>query len=162
MLVERRGMSIAAAGTVSAVAVAANAVGNMSAGALLRLGVPTWTILAFAFCLVGIASLGIFTDAVPVVVVAALAAASLGSTGLIPGSVYAAAPKLAPTSALLAITLGLINQVTNIGNLAGPATMALTVDRLGWSGAPVLFIGVAIAGVVVALLLRRVMQRANG
>jgi predicted MFS family arabinose efflux permease len=160
MLVDRMGLSIAAAGTISAVAVTANAVGNMSAGALLRLGVPTWSIVAGAFAFVGLAGFGIFSDAMPVAAVAVLAAASLGLTGLIPGSIYAAAPKLAPTSALLAIALGLINQVTNIGNLAGPAAMALTVESLGWSGAPLLFAGVAVAGLTVAFLLRSVLRRA--
>ena len=160
LLVERMGLSIAAAGTVSAIAVAANAVGNMSAGALLRLGVPVWSILACAFAFVGLCGLGIFSDNAPVALVAVLAAASLGLTGLIPGSIYAAAPKLAPTSAMLAIALGLINQVTNIGNLAGPAAMALTVESLGWSGAPLLFAGVTVAGVTVALLLRGVLRRA--
>jgi MFS family permease len=160
LLVERMGLSIAAAGTVSAIAVAANAVGNMSAGALLRLGVPVWSILACAFAFVGLAALGVFSDKAPVAVVAVLAAASLGLTGLIPGSIYAAAPKLAPTSAMLAIALGLINQVTNIGNLAGPAAMALTVESLGWRGATLLFAGVTVAGVTVALLLRGVLRRA--
>ena len=93
--------------------------------------------------------------------VAALAALSLGLTGLIPGSIYAAAPRLAPTSAMLAIALGLINQVTNLGNLAGPAAMAFTVERLGWGGAPLLFAGVAVTGVTVALLLRRVLRRTD-
>jgi MFS family permease len=159
LLVERMGLSIAAAGTLSAFAVAANAAGNMLAGALLRLGTPTWCILAGAFSFAGLASFGVFSDALPVAAVAALAAASLGVTGLIPGSIHAAAPRLAQTSALLAITLGLINQVTNIGNLAGPAAMAATVEALGWGGAPVLFVGVAVAGVTAALLLRGVMRR---
>jgi MFS family permease len=161
MLVERSGLSITAAGTVSAIAVAGNAVGNMSAGLLLRLGVRTWSIVTSAFSFVGLAGFGIFSDATPVALVAVLAAMSLGLTGLIPGSIYAAAPRLAPTSALLAIALGLINQVTNIGNLAGPAVMALTVERFGWSGAPLLFAGVAVAGVTVALLLRGVMRPAQ-
>jgi MFS family permease len=160
MLVERSGLSIAAAGTVSAIAVAGNAVGNMSAGVLLRFGVPTWSIVAGAFAFVGCAGFGIFSDATPVTAVAVLAATSLGLTGLIPGSIYAAAPRLVPTSALLAIALGLINQVTNIGNLAGPATMALTVEHLGWSGAPLLFATVAVTGVTIALLLRGAMRQA--
>ncbi len=160
LLVDRMGLSIAAAGTVSAIAVAANAVGNMSAGALLRFGVPVWSILAGAFAFVGLAALGIFSDQAPVVLVAALAAASLGFTGLIPGSIYAAAPRIAPTSAMLAIALGLINQVTNLGNLAGPTAMAFTVEALGWGGAPLLFAGVAVTGVTVALLLRSVLRRA--
>jgi MFS family permease len=160
LLVDRMGLSIAAAGTVSAIAVAANAVGNMSAGALLRLGVPVWSIMATAFAFVGLAAIGIFSDAAPVALVTVLAAASLGLTGLIPGSIYAAAPRIAPTSAILAIALGLINQVTNIGNLSGPAAMAFTVQSLGWGGAPLLFAGVAITGVTIALLLRAVLRRA--
>jgi MFS family permease len=161
LLVDRMGLSIAAAGTVSAVAVAANAIGNMSAGALLRLGAPVWSILAGAFAFVGLAALGIFSAAAPVALVAVLAAASLGLTGLIPGSIYAAAPKLAPTSAILAIALGLINQVSNLGNLAGPAATAFTVQALGWSGAPLLFGAVAVAGVTVALVLRSVLRKAG-
>jgi MFS family permease len=160
LLVDRMGLSIAAAGTVSAIAVAANAVGNMSAGALLRLGVPVWSIMAGAFAFVGLAAVGIFSDAAPVALVTVLAAASLGLTGLIPGSIYAAAPRIAPTSAMLAIALGLINQVTNIGNLAGPAAMAFTVEALGWGGAPLLFAGVAVTGVTVALMLRGVLRKA--
>lgn len=162
LLVDRMGLSIAAAGTVSAVAVAANAVGNMSAGALIRLGVPVWGIMATAFAFVGLAAVGIFSDAAPVALVTVLAAASLGLTGLIPGSIYAAAPRIAPTSAMLAIALGLINQVTNIGNLSGPAAMAFTVQALGWGGAPLLFAAVAVTGVTIALLLRTVLRRAPG
>ncbi len=161
LLVDRMGLSIAAAGTVSAIAVAANAVGNMSAGALVRLGVPVWSILAGAFTFVGLAAFGIFSEAAPVAVVAVLAAASLGLTGLIPGSIYAAAPRLAPTSAILAIALGLINQASNLGNLSGPAAMAFTVQKLGWSGGSLLFAAVAVAGVAIALMLRAVLRRAG-
>lgn len=161
LLVDRLGLSIAAAGTLSAIAVAANAVGNMSAGALVRLGVPVWSILAVAFAFVGLATLGIFSEGAPVALVAVLAAASLGLTGLIPGSIYAAAPRIAPTSAMLAIALGLINQASNLGNLAGPAVMAVTVQSLGWSGAPVLFAVVAVTGVTIALLLRAVLRKAD-
>lgn len=161
LLVDRMGLSIAAAGSVSAIAVAANAIGNMSAGALLRLGAPVWSILAGAFAVVGLAALGIFSEAAPVALVAVLAAASLGLTGLIPGSIYAAAPRIAPTSAILAIALGLINQVSNLGNLAGPAATAFTVQALGWSGAMILFGAVAVTGVTVALLLRRVLRKAG-
>jgi MFS family permease len=161
LLVNRMGLSIAAAGTISAVAVAANAVGNMSAGALLRFGAPVWSIMAGAFAFAGLAALGIFSAAAPVALVAALAAASLGLTGLIPGSIYAAAPRLASTSAILAIALGLINQMSNLGNLAGPAATAFTVQAIGWSGTPLLFGAVAITGVTLALLLRGALRKAD-
>jgi MFS family permease len=158
LLVDRLGLSIGAAGGIAALTVAANAAGNMSAGALLRLGVPTWAIAAFSFSFVGLAGFGIFSDALPVVAVAALASVSLALTGLIPGSIYAAAPRFAPTSALLAVVLGLINQATNLGNLLGPAATAAVVEAFGWARAPLVFLAVGVAGVMWALLLRRAMR----
>ena len=160
LLVERLGVSITAAGAISAITVIANAIGNMSAGVLLRIGVPMWAIAAGAFTFVGLAGFGIFSDALPVVAIAALATVNLALTGCIPGSIYATAPKFAPTSALLAIVLGLINQTTNVGNLMGPFVTALVVDTFGWNRAPLIFAGVGIAGVIWALLLRRVLRRA--
>lgn len=161
LLVERLGLSIAAAGAVAAAAVGANVIGNITAGALLRMGTPIWAILTGAFVFMGVATFGVFAPGAPVVVVAALAAMSLGLTGLIPGSVHAAAPKLAPTSAMLAITLGYMQQVTNIGNLTGATAMAVTVETFGWSRAPLFFVAIAIAGLIAALLLRRAMRSAT-
>ena len=60
-----------------------------------------------------------------------------------------------------AIALGLINQMSNLGNLAGPAATAFTVQAIGWSGTPLLFGAVAITGVTLALLLRGVLRKAD-
>ena len=57
LLVQQLGLSIGAAGLVSALTVAANAVGNLSAGALMRWGVPLWSVVAGAFTCLGIAAL---------------------------------------------------------------------------------------------------------
>lgn len=159
LLVDRLGLSISAAGTISAITVAANAVGNIFAGALLRMGAPIWAIAAFAYCFVGAAGFGVFSENLPVVLIAALASASLAITGLIPASIFAAAPRFASTSALLAILLGLLNQTSNLGNLFGPAAMALMVQHFGWSRAPFLFVGVTACGLVVALMLRSAMKQ---
>ena len=159
LLVDRMGLSIQAAGAISAVTVAANAIGNMFAGAMLRFGAPLWGIAAFGFTFVGFAGFGVFSENLPVALIAVLASASLAVTGLIPASIFAAAPRFAPSSALLAIVLGLVNQATNLGNLFGPAAMALVVETFGWARAPYLFVGVAVTGLTVALMLRRVLKR---
>jgi MFS family permease len=159
LLVQQLGLSISIAGLISALTVVANAVGNMCAGLLARIGMPLWAIAATAFLFLGAAGFGIFSQALPVVVIALLASASLALTGLIPGSIFGAAPKLAPTSAALAISLGLINQTSNIGNLLGPAALGAFVEAFGWARAPFVFVGVMIAGVTVALLLRHVLRR---
>ena len=72
-----------------------------------------------------------------------------------------AAPRFAASSALLAIVLGLVNQATNLGNLTGPAVMAFIVQHFGWARAPLLFVGVTIAGVTISLLLRQAMKHAR-
>ncbi len=159
LLVQQLGLSIPLAGLISALTVVANAAGNMSAGLLARIGVPVWAIAAAAFAFLGAAGFGIFSQALPVALIALLASASLALTGLIPGSIFAAAPRLAPSAAVLAISLGLINQASNIGNLAGPVALGAFVQAFGWTRAPFVFVGVMIAGVIVALLLRRVLRR---
>jgi nitrate/nitrite transporter NarK len=161
LLVDRLGLSISAAGLISAITVAANAVGNVFAGALLRMGAPLWAIAAFGYCFVGAAGFGVFSEQLPVILIATLASASLAITGLIPASIFAAAPRFASTSALLAIVLGLLNQTSNLGNLFGPAAMASMVQHFGWSRAPFLFLGVTACGLAVALMLRRAMKGAK-
>lgn len=159
LLVERLGLGIAAAGLISAGAVMANAVGNLAAGAFLRAGVPLWAILAGGFVATGVLALGIFHDAMPVAAVAALAALSLGITGLIPASLFAASSIVATTPAVLGITLGLISQIGISGQLFGPTVLAAFVERYDWSAAPAIFLAVMVAGNATALLLRRVLRR---
>jgi len=159
LLVDRMGFSVAAAGAFGAIAVAGNVVGNISTGIIVKLGIPIWAAALAAFTFVGFAGYGVFGDVLPAAGIAALAAASLAMTGLIPASVFAAAPSFARDSTVLAIVLGLLTQASNLGNLLGPAAMASVVERLGWGYAPFLFMAVGIAGVIAALLLRVAMRK---
>jgi MFS family permease len=161
LLVDRMGLSVAAAGAISAVTVAANAVGNVFAGAMLRFGASLWAIAAFGYCFVGAAAFGIFSENLPVALIATLASTSLAVTGLIPASIFAAAPRFAHSSALLAILLGILNQASNLGNLFGPAAIASVAQTFGWGRAPLLFLCVTVSGLIVALLLRAAMKRAK-
>jgi predicted MFS family arabinose efflux permease len=155
LLIDRMGLSIAAAGAFAAMAVAGNVIGNMLAGALVRLGIPFWAMAMFAFAFAGFAGYGVFGDLLPVAGIAVLASASLAVTGLIPASIFAAAPGFSRDTAVLAIVLGLVTQASNVGNLIGPVAMAATIERLGWNYTPLLFAGVAVTGIATALMLRR-------
>jgi DHA1 family inner membrane transport protein len=154
LLVQRAGLSIASAGLITALTWIANAAGNASAGLLLRAGAPIWAVVLGAFSLMGVAAFGVFNASLPLTVVVALACASLGLTGLIPGSVFAAAARVAATPAMLVLSLGLINQGSNIGTLLGPAALGLLVQDLGWDSAWLLFAGIAVCGIAAALGLR--------
>jgi hypothetical protein len=90
----------------------------------------------------------------PVALVAALAAANLAVTGLIPASIFAAAPRMVAPH-LLAITLGVVVQANNIGQFLGPVVLAAWSERFGWAAAPLLFIAIAAVAIVLALWLRR-------
>jgi predicted MFS family arabinose efflux permease len=158
LLVERMGLTVGQAGGVSAATVIANAGGNLAAGAALRLGIPLWATIAMAFAFCGAAAFGIFSGTLPVVVVAMLASASLAITGLIPASIFAATPRVAPSDHLLGMTLGLIIQASNLGQLLGPAALAAWVERFGWSRAPMLFAAIGLTGVATAVVLRRMLQ----
>ena len=160
LLVERMGLSLAQAGAVSAMTVVANAIGNLAAGLLSRWAIPLWMIVAAGFGCMGVASLGIFAEGLPVVGVATLAAASLAVTGLIPASIFIAAPRLAPQAPMLAVTLGLVMQASNLGQVLGPAALALWAQQLGWSSAPLLFVTIALIGILIAARLRRLLQAA--
>ena len=159
LLVDRLGLSIAAAGAISAGAVLANAVGNLLAGIALRLGVPLWLVLVTGFVTSGVLALGIFNEATPVAAVAALAAGTLAITGLVPASLFAAMPVFAQTSATLAIALGLLTQIGISGQLLGPTALATFVEQFGWSRAPLFFVAVMAAGIAIALGLRAAMRR---
>jgi predicted MFS family arabinose efflux permease len=154
LLVKRAGLSVASAGLITALTWIANAVGNASAGLLLRAGAPMWTVVLGAFSLMGVAAAGVFSASLPLTAIVALACLSLGLTGLIPGSVFAAAARVAPAPAILILSLGLINQGSNIGTLLGPAALGFLVQNFGWDNAWLLFAGVAVCGIAAALGLR--------
>jgi predicted MFS family arabinose efflux permease len=144
-------LSIHAAGFVGAAAVVANAAGNLFAGILVRRGVPFWLVAAGAITFVTIATAGMFMDGAPVLLVATLAAASLGVSGLIPASIFSVTPRFAPSPALMAMALGLLIQTSNIGNLTGAAALAAFVEQFGWSKAPLVFLAVTVAGIAIAM-----------
>jgi predicted MFS family arabinose efflux permease len=162
LLVARTGLTVAQAGTVAAATVVANAGGNFAAGVALWLGVPLWAIIAVAFAFCGVAPLGIFAGTLPVVLVAILASTSLAVSGLVPASIFAATPRVAPNAHLMGMTFGLIIQASNLGQLLGPAALAAWIERFGWSRAPILFAAVGLTGTITAVVLRRMLhQSAN-
>jgi MFS family permease len=158
LLVDQLGLSIGAAGIVSAVTVLANGVGNLIAGVLLKRGLPLWAIALFGYVVIGISGFAIFAPGLPVLAIAIVTSLTLALTGFIPASLFAAAPRVAPSAALLAVTIGFIMNGSNLGQLVGPAALAAFVQRFGWANAPYLFIGVTIAGLAVSLALRAVLR----
>ena len=159
LLVERMGLTISDAGRLSALVVLANAAGNISAGALMRFGVPLWATAGAGFAAIGLFSFGVFSG-LPTAWVCLFAGASLAVSGAIPASIFAATPALAPAPYLIPITLGLVMQASNLGQLLGPAALAAWIERVSWSSGSAVFGLVAAAGLIIAAALRRQLKGA--
>jgi MFS family permease len=155
LLVTALRLSVAAAGLFTTVAVAANVAGNITAGILLRAGVPIWANIAMSFVTYGVASLIIFASGAAGGLVAATAALTLGIGGLTPGSIFAAVPRFAPNPALVTPTVGLIQQASNIGQFIGPLATGFVAAHFGWPAVPFVMIPAACAGLAIALGIRR-------
>lgn len=158
LLIDQLGLSIASAGVISALTVLANGVGNLVAGILLKRGAALWAITLFGYVVIGASGFAIFAPGLPVLAIAIVASVTLALTGFIPASLFAATPRVAPTAALLAVTIGFMMNGSNLGLLVGPAALAAFSQRFGWENAPFLFIGVTVAGLAISLALRAVLQ----
>jgi MFS family permease len=156
ILVTQLHLSVAAAGLFTTAAVAANVVGNIMAGVLLRAGIPVWANVAMSFSVYGIASLIIFASGTSGGVIAATAAFTLGIAGLSPGSIFAAIPRFAPTLALVTPMVGLIQQASNIGQFVGPLATGFFAAHFGWPAVPFVMIPAACLGLAVAAGIRSV------
>lgn len=154
-LIDRMGMSLAAAGTISALTVVANAAGNIAAGFILRMGAPIWAIVTGVFLTIGICGFVIFHASSPVYLAAAGAGACMGFAALLPATIIVTMPRIVPSTQQLAMAMGLVQQASAVGQLGGPALIALWIEWQGWSGVPYLFAIIAICGLCVAAVVKK-------
>ena len=154
-------VSLGAAGLLSALVLAVSTLGHLSSGFLLRAGVPIWANIAAAFAFFAFAGFAIYGGALAAQGTSLVAALALGIGGLAPGAIYAAAPRAAPGASALPPTIGLVQQASNLGQFAGPVTLGLWVNHLGWRAAPAIVAPAALAGLACALVLRRILDEGD-
>lgn len=156
LLGERLQVSPALAGILSAVVIAANVIGNLVAGTLLgRDIVARWLLIAAATVIMGLAGIAIFVAPLPPFVVFLLCVVFSGVGGLLPATAMTTAPLLAPEPRLTPMSLGLIVQGSNLGQMVGPVTVGAAVDAAGWPAASWPVAIAAILALFLTVLLRR-------
>ncbi|AHL76479.1 MFS transporter [Stutzerimonas stutzeri] len=161
LLMERMGVSHHSAGLLAALASAINASGNLAAGYLMARGAGRASLIAIAGGVMGVAGLGIFLGLLPAGPTFLLCIAFSAIGGLIPATLLASAPLLAPHAMLVPIAVGLIMQGSNLGQLLGPVAVGSATAAFGWSAAGVVVVVSAIAICITALLLRSAFQRSE-
>lgn len=150
---------------LTALAGAANIVGNLGAGLLLQRRVPPARVLAFGFISMAVGAWLAFEPFWPLPAVvrylALLAFSMLG--GLIPGSLSLLAVRLAPDPHTISTTVGWMTQCSAIGQFAGAPLVAWVAARSGgWQWTWVVAGLFCLAGLTVSLWVGRALARPAG
>ena len=153
-ILQERGSSARLAGALTALAVLANALGNLSAGWLFTRGAaPRWLICTGMIGMAA-AELVVFSPRYSwsLQYLATVAFSSIG--GLVPASIFTAIPDVAPAAARSTM-MGIAVQASHLGQLVGPPTVAAVAAAAGgWSASPLVLVPVAAIGLTAAWSMR--------
>lgn len=152
-LMQRIGLTLAAAGGVSAAVIAVNILGNLAAGVLLSRGLRARTLLAVVSTFMGLAGAGVFLSITPNGLLVPLCLLFSGIGGMLPATILAATPAAAPEPTLIPLSLGLVMQGIYLGQVIGPVVLSALVAYAGWTAPSVLVLSAAVLGSALALSL---------
>ncbi len=138
---------------LTALVAAANIIGNVAAGRLLSRGVAPQRLLWLGFGTMALGTaLGFsgLTEHSPVLrYLGVIAFSAVG--GLIPGSLFGLAPRLAPSEHTVATTVGWFMQWSAAGQMSGPPLVAWVASRSGgWQWTWVVLGACSLAGALLA------------
>ncbi|MFD0669108.1 MFS transporter [Ramlibacter sp. MAHUQ-53] len=161
------GLAPAAAGLATALAAGVNMIGNIAAGRLLQRGVPPQRLLQAGFGTMGLGGLLLFAPVWPAgplsaigPYLAVLAFSAVG--GLVPGTLFSQAVRVAPGPGAVSTTVGWMQQWSSFGQFAGPPLVAWVASRTGgWSFSWGVTGACALAGLWLAGRLGRLVKSAG-
>ncbi|GAA5232982.1 MFS transporter [Verticiella sediminum] len=134
------GVQASLAGLLTALVAAANMAGNVASGRLIARGWAPTTLLRCGFVAMAAGALYAFSslaEAHPMSRYLALLAFS-GFGGLVPGTLFILSMHVAPGEDTVSTTIGWMQQLSALGQLAGPPLVAWIAARAGgwqWTGA---------------------------
>jgi CP family cyanate transporter-like MFS transporter len=158
------GISGALLGVLTALAAAVNIAGNMASGRLLQRGWAPRSTLWLGFGAMALGSTLAFaalTEGQPWLRYAGVLLFS-GMGGLVPGTLFSLAVRLAPGEQQVATTVGWVQQLSALGQLVGPPVVAALAARAGgWQFTPLFTVGCCALGAVLAWAAARELQAAS-
>ncbi|MFV0679749.1 CynX/NimT family MFS transporter [Ottowia sp.] len=157
-LYQQSGWGGALGAVLTALVAGINMVGNVGAGRLLQRGVPPQWLLWMGYAAMALGTFLAFSAVTADSPVwrygGALLFSALG--GLIPGTLFAQAPRLAPSEQTIATTVGWMQQWSGIGQFAGPPLVAwVAAQAEGWQWSWMVTGTCCVAGAVLAGLMAR-------
>jgi predicted MFS family arabinose efflux permease len=158
------GVGGALLGVLTALAAAVNIVGNMASGRLLQSGWAPRSTLWLGFGAMALGSTVAFapiTESLPWLRFAGVLVFS-GMGGLVPGTLFSLAVRLAPGEQQVATTVGWMQQLSALGQFVGPPVVAAVAARAGgWQLTPLVTVGCCGVGAVLAWAAGREVQGAR-
>lgn len=155
------GVSGSLLGVLSALAAAMNIVGNVASGRLIQRGWSVRTTLWLGFGAMAIGSTLAFmslTAPWPWLRYVGVLLFS-GAGGLVPGTLFYLAVRLAPGEQQIATTVGWVQQLSAFGQFFGPPVVAAVAAQAGgWQLTPVVTVGCSALGAYVAWLAHRALR----
>lgn len=136
-VIAQAGFAAAWAGAATALAALVNMIGNIAAGRLLQRGARPAVLLATGFVAMAIGGPLAFSDAPGALRYAGVISFSMIG-GLIPGTLFSLAVRLAPGDSNVSTAVGWMQQWSAIGQFVGPPAVAWVASLTGgwqWSGA---------------------------
>lgn len=149
------GLATGATAWLTAVVAAVNIIGNLSAGRMLQANRPAAALLAAGFVAMGAGALVAFgiSATFPLRYAAVLLFSMFG--GLIPGTLFSLAVRLAPSTTTVPTSVGWMQQWSAVGQFCGPPLVALVANQVGGWGLTWLVTGAfSIAGLALAWQIR--------
>jgi MFS family permease len=147
-------------GVLTALAAAANIVGNLAAARLLHRRTPPTRLLVLGFVAMGVCATAAFAapegHGLPTAAryVAVLLFSMLG--GIIPATLFSLAVRLAPSEQTVSSTVGWVQQWSAFGQFAGPPLVAWVASRAGaWHWTWTVTVALAAIGLVLSSAIAR-------
>lgn len=148
-------------GVLSALAAAMNIVGNVASGRLIQRGWSVRTTLWLGFGAMAMGSTLAFVSLTapwPWLRYAGVLLFS-GAGGLVPGTLFYLAVRLAPGEQQIATTVGWVQQLSALGQFFGPPVVAAVAAQAGgWQLTPVVTVACCALGACMAWLAHRALQ----
>ncbi len=156
------GVSGATLGGLTALAAAVNTLGNLASGRLLQRGWAPAQLITLGFAAMALGStvaFAAFTAGQPWLRYAGVLVFSAVG-GLVPGTLFSLAVRLAPGDQQVATTVGWVQQLSALGQFVGPPVVAAVAAHAGgWQLTPLVTVGCCAVGAVLAWMAGRELQR---
>jgi len=155
------GLPVASAAIATAFAAAVNMVGNIASGRLLQRGVRAPLLLQCGYVAMGVGAIVAFAawgEGGPAVAIARYAGVLLFSAvgGLVPGTLFSLAVRVAPDESTVSTTVGWMQQCSALGQFAGPPLAGWVAAKAGgWQATCWVTGSFAVAGMCIAAVMAR-------